>query len=150
MKKPLLIVLTLAMLLSLCACGGGKETVEEPVIKTVEDVDWEAQCSSKAKYVAQSMYKLLYDIDVGYVNGVKITTVEKNDDGTYLCYGTIDAKDKYNKPCYAEFSISCGIDLEMAQSIIDNGGIGEDPEDTNPYYKCVEVVDSDYGDLKRK
>ncbi len=34
MKKPLLIVLTLAMLLSLCACGGGSDTPTSDVDKT--------------------------------------------------------------------------------------------------------------------
>ena len=34
MKKPLLIVLTLAMLLSLCACGGGGQNAEVPNAST--------------------------------------------------------------------------------------------------------------------
>ena len=34
MKKPLLIVLTLAMLLSLCACGGGGQSAEVPNAST--------------------------------------------------------------------------------------------------------------------
>ena len=148
MKKLLSLFVVLVCIISLAACSGTSNQKETKPITCIDDVDWKYYCSGEAKSRAWYYYNNLYDVDISY-SGISVNKVEKDRNGIYTCYGKVNGKDNYGNRCSADFSVTCEVDLEMAQKIIDNGGVGENPNDNDPYSECVEGIDFDYGSLRK-
>lgn len=147
MKRVIVLTLLFACCILLCACNDTAQQPETEPITNVEDVNWEHYCSASARAYMWTYYGYLYEVDIPY-QGVSVNKVEKNWDGTYTCYGMVRGRSYYGESCSANFSITYEVDWDKAQKIIDNGGVGENPE-ADSFYDCVNSVDADYGPLKR-
>lgn len=149
MKRILALLIVLLSCISMCACGSSANQPQKKTITSVDDVDWEDYCSSHAQMCAWYYYRLAYDADIGY-SGISINTVKEKGDGVYVCYGKVSGKDNYGNSCSADFSVTCEVDLDKAKNIIDNGEVSDNPEDSDPFYDCVDDIETDYGTLRKK
>lgn len=140
-------ILVMATLFAFAGCSA-ENTQQKKPITSVDDVDWEDYCSSHAQSCAWYYYDIKYEAEIRY-SGISINTVKEKDNGVYVCYGTVSGKDSYGNRCSADFSVTCEVDLDKAKDIINNGGLSNNPEDSDPFYDCVDDIETDYGTLRK-